>query len=205
MAPPSGHDPNGIAVVLILAKTLDGRWHPGIGDPSIGGWATVAAYFACAVLCVRACRRTDIPRIRWFWISAVVALVLLGINKQLDLQTWFTELGRRAAVAGGWYEQRAIVQQAFIALVGILGAGALLIASALLRAHLAQVWLALVGGGFLAAFVLIRAMSFHHVDRLLGATFAGLPLNWLLELGGILAVALAALQTSASATIKRAT
>ena len=183
---------------LIVAKTVDGQWHPGIGDPSLGGWLTVAAYFVTAVLCGRAGRNADNVRLRWFWLVAAGVLILIGINKQLDLQTWFTEVGRRTAIAGGWYDERAFVQEAFIVAISLLGAVALLIAVVFLRTQLAEVWLAVAGACFLVVFVIVRAMSFHHVDRLLGLTLGNLRLNWLLELGGILAIALVTFRKSAS-------
>ena len=46
-------------------------------------------------------------------------------------------------------------------------------------------WTGLVGVVFLCCFVAIRASSFHHVDRLLGADLGGLKINWIMELGGI--------------------
>jgi hypothetical protein len=39
--------------------------------------------------------------------------------------------------------------------------------------------------------VLIRAASFHHIDRLIGRTILGLKWNWVLEMGGITIVLLA--------------
>jgi hypothetical protein len=43
----------------------------------------------------------------------------LGINKQLDLQTALTELGRVLAYDQGWYEERQTVQVWFIVGVAI--------------------------------------------------------------------------------------
>ena len=34
--------------------TPDGHWRLGIGDPTVVGWATVAAYFLAAGLCAAA-------------------------------------------------------------------------------------------------------------------------------------------------------
>jgi hypothetical protein len=42
---------------------------------------------------------------------------------------------------------------------------------------------------FVLGFVIIRAASFHHVDALLAARLGGMKWNWILELGGIAAVA----------------
>ena len=95
------------------------NWTPGIGDPSIRGWVTVVLYLACAFVCWRTARklseqapnRTEELRI-WWCVS--VLFTVLGINKQLDLQTALTELGRIIAQHQGWYAHRQTVQLAFI-------------------------------------------------------------------------------------------
>jgi hypothetical protein len=42
-------------------------------------------------------------------------------------------------------------------------------------------WLALFGTMLIIAFVLIRAASFHHIDRFIGSTVLGFRWNGLLE------------------------
>jgi hypothetical protein len=49
---------------------------------------------------------------------------------------------------------------------------------------------------FILGFVVIRAASFHHVDAFLVARLGGVKWNWILELGGITFVALAALRVA---------
>src|SRR5688500_4566551 len=92
-----------------------GGWSPGIGDPTVGGWATVALYAIAAVVCFRVGRRhRRLPRPELFLYRLLaLGLVALGLNKQLDLQTAFTELGRMAAVEYGWYADRRRIQKAF--------------------------------------------------------------------------------------------
>lgn len=119
----------------------------------------------------------------WLWIG--VLLLSLGINKQLDLQTALTEIGRMMAADEGWYERRAQVQLAFIVAVVLIGAWCLSAVVRLARGGLRTVRGVLLGTLFLMCFVAIRASSFHHVDALLGYHFAGFKLNWLIELGGI--------------------
>ena len=41
-----------------LVQTPDGRWEPGIGDPTFAGWFTVFAYFVAAYFCYDAHRKT---------------------------------------------------------------------------------------------------------------------------------------------------
>ena len=171
-------------------------WEPGIGDPTFIGWFTVVAYFLAAVLCsvnaLRA-RRSD-ARAYLFWAAFAVFMVVLAINKQLDLQSLFTAVLKQFAKSTGWYEDRRIFQGLFIAVIAFFG---------LAFAALAWIWttrtlprhrLALLGGIFLVSFIVIRAASFHHVDQILGKELAFFRINHVLELGGIAGVALGALR-----------
>jgi hypothetical protein len=53
--------------------------------------------------------------------------------------------------------------------------------------------LALLGMVIVLAFVLIRAVSLHDIDRLIGERVLGLKWNWILETGGISIVLLGSL------------
>jgi hypothetical protein len=172
-----------------------GRWVPGIGDPTVMGWLTVLAYLGAAGLAfvnLLAARRTRLPWHYWGVLAAL--MLLLALNKQLDLQTWFSQVGRDLAVSQGWYDHRRIVQVAFILL---LAAGAAT-ASILLWRQLRHSWqgyrLSAVGVALLLAFIVIRAATFHHIDILLGWGLAGFRLNHLLELGAIALIAAGAWQ-----------
>ena len=173
------------------------RWSPGIGDPSIGGWLTVVLYLVTAYLCWQVATRVrateELNRSEALVWSAIAVLFLaLGINKQLDLQSLLTEIARVLAHSQGWYEQRHIVQLAFVALVGAVCMSGAAILLVLLRRAAPPAWLALFGTATVLAFVTIRAASFHHVDRFIGETLLGLRWNWILEIGGILIVLAAA-------------
>ncbi len=131
-------------------------------------------------------------RLAALWLAIAALLFLLGINKQLDLQTVVTETGRVLARSGAWYEQRRSFQAAFIVLVVLAGLWGLRCVSLLAQGGMAQLRAVLVGMVFLISFVAVRAASFHHVDSLLGLRLAGFKLNWILELGGIAFIALGA-------------
>lgn len=167
-----------------------GNWSPGIGDPTVGGWVTVAAYGMAALLCFRAyLGRADVitRREKRVWLVLTAGMAALGINKQLDLQTALVEAAREIARHQGWYENRRPVQAAFVlgvaacALVTLVwmwrGAAQAKAGQGLRRAFF--------GAVLLAAFVVVRAASFHHVDMLLGESWAGVRLNVALELCGI--------------------
>lgn len=179
-----------------MNQGLIGNWSPGIGDPSVGGWLTVLLYLAATWAVWRLLRMgsthaataTAQRNERWFWRSLLVALVVLGVNKQLDLQSAVTEIGRILSDRQGWYENRQQVQVAFIAGVAIMGLTVLAAALHLTwRSPSATRW-ALTGGVCLIMFMVIRAASFHHVDQTLALEWAGLRVNWLLEMGGLLVI-----------------
>jgi hypothetical protein len=167
-----------------------GQWSPGIGDPTITGWVTVAAYVLAAFLCGRAFNRCkSSPTLtgeRRSWGGLTVGLVALGINKQLDLQTALTEVGRGLARQQGWYEVRRPVQAVFVLGVALVGIATSVWMGSQARKGSRGLRHALFGAVVLSAFVVIRAASFHHVDLLLGENLAGLRLNVILELWGIM-------------------
>ena len=176
-----------------MSTELDGRWHPGIGDPTLAGWVTVGGYALATLLCFVVHRRTPERAERRFWWLVGLLLVLLGINKQLDLQTWLTEVGRDMALAQGWYEQRRIVQGLLIFWLGMGVWGVKRWLGVRLRTLSQPARLAGQGLMLLALFVLIRAASFHHVDAWLGLSLATLRVNVVLELSAIGVIGWAAL------------
>lgn len=182
-----------------MAVGADGRWTPGIGDPTLGGWITAAGYFVAAALAARAAWRqggdrtvgaSERRKLLAFWGLTAVAMALLGVNKQLDLQSWLTEAMRDLSRAQGWYESRRRYQLAFILLLGGAGTVAIMVAAVVFRSVLRRIAVALVGLGVLGTFVVMRAASFHHVDMLLHG--GPLPLNWVVELGSVLLIAVSA-------------
>jgi hypothetical protein len=177
----------------LLAFTDGDVWRPGIGDPTVMGWVTVAAYFTVAVMCLRQAsafrfRRGDRGRLI-FWTALAGLLVLLGVNKQLDLQTALTLTGRRIAIAQGWYEHRRAVQLVFVGIVAISGAVGFTLMWKLVRAHGREVRVALAGFLLLLCFVVVRAASFHHFDNVINFRMGGVRMNWVLELGSIAVIA----------------
>lgn len=173
------------------------RWRPGIGDPTFLGWFTVVAYAVAAILAASAGRgippRNDARRgSRQLWLAVAGLMAFLCLNKQLDLQTLFTDIGRYVANHQGWYEQRRGVQKLFVLAVlgtAVAGGG----------------WLAWRGGAFwlghrllaaglvfLLTFIVVRAISLHQFDVFIQSHVLGVRVNGVLELTGIFLVSLAA-------------
>ncbi len=176
---------------FIFAATENGRWYAGIGDVSLFGWITVAIYLVAAARCVvKAMASKKFGGNYQFWLYLAAFLLLLGINKQLDLQSWLTEFAKDNAHLNGWYEHRRPVQIIFIAVLGL----GMLIALLSLRLFLANSWrhnkLTWVGIILLSAFILMRAASFHHFDVFINWPILGLKINVIFEIGAILLIIL---------------
>ncbi len=163
-----------------------------MGDNNLMGWLTVLVYLAAGIASARAALACggDGPKVleRRFWWTAAAVMLLLAVNKQLDLQSLLTMLARCHASLAGWYGQRRSLQRAFIFLVAGGGFGLMVLLALLLRSILDRVWVALAGLTFVCVFVVIRAASFHHLDGLIGSVAMGLEVNWILELPGPLLV-----------------
>ncbi|MCB0031977.1 MAG: hypothetical protein KDE28_28905 [Anaerolineales bacterium] len=167
----------------------------GIGDPTFFGWLTVVAYLGAAGLAAANAWRAETGRSRtprWLWWSLALLLLFLAINKQLDLQSYLTAVGRAVARAQGWYELRGAIQFLFVAAVGLVTVAAVALLSWTLRDTWRDQWLTLVGVILILGFILIRASSFHYIDILIGLEIGGFRLNWVIELGAIAIFSLAA-------------
>lgn len=170
------------------------HWQPTIGDPSLAGWSIATLYFitaAMSLMVYRNARFIFTSRIKsqaQLWMAIALLLLLLGINKQLDLQTLFTEIGRAIAKQGNWYKDRRSIQIIFVAAVAVLGTIVTIAMLVAYRKSFKNNYLALVGIVFLISYVLIRASSFHHIDKLIHSRLLSLQFNWLFESVGILLI-----------------
>ncbi len=182
-----GHESRSI-IACALAS-----WSPKIGDPTVMGWLTVVAYLLCALIAGRVLTAVTFPaqtarREQLFWGALMFLMLALAINKQLDLQSFLTAIGRCDAKAQGWYGERRLIQREFIfVLLGlILLSGAVLFH--VMRRTLPRTGLPLLGLVLVAGFVLVRAVSFHHVDDLINTRALGIRMNWVLELSGLVLI-----------------
>ena len=149
------------------------------GDPTALGWATTLAYLALSVLLLSNAKRKDES---WtFWASAGLITLALGINKQADLQTDLSATVKSFLLEFGGYEHRRVLQLVF------LGALALL---ALAGLYWMRRWFAhertrvsAIGLALMATFVVLRAATFHLLDRWFGAekltAILGATLEWI--------------------------
>ena len=185
-----GSDP-----VDALFECVFGSWSPTIGDPTILGWTTVAAYALAAIWLWLAARGNEGGE-RLLWRLCAVFLAFLCLNKQLDLQSFLTAAGRCHAQQTGWYDDRRAFQETFI--YGVMAVAGLGIAIMLLmlREKTGRNLLLLFGIVVLSAFIVIRAAGAHKFDALISQDVGPFQINHLLELGGIAILLLACLLRS---------
>ena len=183
------------------------NWYQRMGDPTVAGWAITIAYFIVALLCWRAGLKEKTitvniqkPERHAVWFGLSILLLVLWINKQLDLQSLLISLGREIAQANGLYESRREIQLIFIILFALFCFSSLVALSWWLRDYWRRYWIAILGVAFLVSFVVIRAASFQHVDYLISkwSIIGPFRMKYIVELGGILIVGLGAVQSLSS-------
>ena len=175
-------------------------WRPRIGDPTLMDWCITGGYLAASVICFVVARREGVAKPEAnrssmrFWLALAAMMLALGLNKQLDLQTLLTQMGREIARSGGWYGERRVIQAAFAFNCAVLGAVFAGIGLRMIWGQKLAAYLAYLGVVFLVTFVVIRAASFHHIDTILYRLPAfGNRVNFGLEFGGILLVVIGGL------------
>ena len=189
-----------------FAVIVDGHWEPGIGDPTPMGWFTVVAYGIACILCIRAAYEKpgglaaiDTTKHAMFWFTLGIVMFIFTINKQLDFQAWLWLTGRNMIDEYGWSEHKKTIQISSMLAVIFISVAELayfiwLTRSAVCRQIFRHRLFALSGVVFTLCFIIIRALSLHGVDKLLGWRLGELRINWVLENMGILLVAVGAHQ-----------
>jgi hypothetical protein len=184
-------------------------WRPQLDNPTFLGWSVVAFYGLAALACARAAILACANRDRsaqpghergcaGIWWALASVLCVLGVNKQLNLQTLLIAVGRRWAEAGGWTSQRRQVQLVFSLVFG-LGLSLLLVWLGtahrdFFKRHRRTFWGVLV----LGFFVTLRAATINHADGFLGLNLNDKEWAWLLEICGSALIGIGAVQAPRS-------
>jgi hypothetical protein len=177
----------GLFMTLIEAYQLS-EWQPKIGDPSPIGWITVGLYvlsfFAGLGAMIRIVTAEDLDqknRLVCFFIFYSGLILFLGVNKQLDLQTLFTDVFRIISKEEGWYSERKFFQKKFIVFISTFGLLSFLLMSIWLRSFFKRIAILLLGICALIGFILIRAASLHYMDFALRDKFYDIKLYAIIE------------------------
>jgi len=163
-----------------------------IGDPTWIGWSCCAAYLVAALFAVRAARFPSLGWERRFWWTISGLMVVLGVNKQLDLQTNFINQTRHLTTVLGlnpWYQNVRVVMLAAVALTTVV---VLWTVYRRARAQSRSAAVAVIGVSVLAVFVVMRISTFYYVDSRFHVDMSLHDTVWVLELLGSAIVAAAA-------------
>ena len=168
----------------VLQFCAELSWHPGLRNYDLYGVTLTALYaVATGFAATRARQRGG-----WFWTLAAAYLLLLTLNKQLDLQTFLTQTGRCVARYQGWYGERRIAQADVAYVIAGLMAAAFAATVTLIRVNRLMV----TGLALITAFLALRILSFHNTDILLQLPLYGYPLYQFIEMSSVLLLIYAA-------------
>jgi len=190
------------AVFAASATALEnGRWRPGFHDPSVMDWATTGLYVVAFLWCSQAAFRIrptdiaplDLTRMKLFWAMLSVMMLLLAVNKQMDLHQWAWLTARAHAREHSWYDKRHYVQigaMVSVVLFAVASGAAMirLVRRTAPRGTFGFHVLALVGALLTASYVVIRMASLSRVDKMIGWNVGSVTLNRILENVGIVVV-----------------
>jgi hypothetical protein len=174
------------------------NWSPGIADSTFANWATVILYLFTSWRCLVVARAPA----RWprtaereylAWWGLAVLFFVLGVNKQLGLESALTKLGRAIVFHGGWAEYKFAIQLGLISAVLVFCILMGWVLAVLIRHAHSAAWLAILGAILVMGFVAVRAVSLHDIDQFIDSRFLMLRWNWILEIGGTLLVLLASI------------
>ncbi len=154
--------------VLFLAQLKP--WTPGFNDATPLGFAVCAAYLLVAWLAMRAWQRERgvHARLGRAWFALMLLLLLLGINKQADMQTWATQIARTIAKDNGWYRERKTPQLIALLIASVLALCTMAWIAWTLRRELRRIWPTLLGLTLIGVYIAARVTSAHVVDAFLG-------------------------------------
>jgi hypothetical protein len=172
-----------------------------LGDPTLLGWLTVAFYLGAAAGCLATAwfaRRIFNDGRAWvhqiIWLGLAAILFFLGMNKQLDLQSWFTAVVKAVAWEQGWYAYGQRAQVLFLAGFGLVGITAVASIGWLVMRIWRHYLFVFLGLLVILRFIVVRIGTFYAVPLPELSQFTGgFRINGALELIGAAVIALTAL------------
>lgn len=181
-----------------LTPQVVAAWQPSVGDPTLMGWVIAGCYLLAGFGCLRCWHRrnrlvlsVDARRFGHYWVLLGVMMLLMGLNKQLDMQVLLHDLARKVVDQYGFAGSKRQFKNGFIGLLAVLFAVWLGRLVVLMSGLWVRVWLSGVGVFVLLAFVLSRAVSVYIVKLPLGESIiGGVRYNHVFELIGVVAIGL---------------
>lgn len=172
------------------------RWSLSAGDPTFLGWSITVGYVIVFLLSLFVFwmgrtkpLESDPKATSWFWLFLAWLMCFLALNKQLDLQNLFTQIGRVHAAKYGWLDYKREVQAVF---VFVLLSSFSLIASWFVmvnRQLIVSQKFAFIGLLFVVGYVFLKAALFYHV-----IPFGRSAWYEMIEILGLICIAISALR-----------
>jgi hypothetical protein len=188
-------------VVDLLCDVVGPEWSRTLAvRDGYAGWILVMGYVVAVACCLHAWRRDAAASARessqerrvsapWFWLVTAALLALCAVSKPLDLHVFITDIGRRIARAGGWYDDRRRVQAVLAVAAGAASFLALLIIGWRVRRSLGRYGIALAGLWLVALYAGLRVVSLHAVDAWLETRLRGVRLHGIVEAFALVLIA----------------
>ncbi len=162
-------------------NTLGLNWK---GFHSLFGWITVFAYLlivAKSISNLIECRKKQYSG-AFFWLLLVLALVLLSVYRQYNLQLFITQFLRDFFHDHGWYESRKMIQKAVLEMLAISFVLIFLGLTVFCTKFMWRYKITITGFLLLLAYKVTEAISYHIVDQFLMRQLPFVKTYHLLEL-----------------------
>lgn len=163
---------------LVKFKMKDGYFH----DDDLVSWFITILYLIAILVFLRVfllSRQYSIDSV--LWLILTVFIVILGVNKQFDIQTDITNYLREIARLEGWYDYRAAFQKILL-LMALIGFFTLFTARLLFKNYWIKYKFLFIGFGLLIFYIAARLISLHIVDSAFRYKILGvIKLHQLLE------------------------
>jgi hypothetical protein len=148
----------------------------------------------CAVSAQQIFQASNTRLHAFIWLGLAGVMLFLGINKQLDLQSWFTAVIKAIAWEQGWYSSGQRAQVYFLAGFGLVGLTTLVGISWLVRHQWRHYVLLILGFLFILRFIFVRIGTFYGITLPeLSNYTGGVRVNGLLEMVGATVIGASAL------------
>jgi len=166
-----------------------------IATPALA-WTTTGLYaallfLACLLIRARARRATffrSATRVA-VWGAVIATIFALSIDQRAKFSRSLVSMVRESAREGGWYDHRYVIQGAGVLLITL--AGVFVVRRLMRRGVRPAPGYRTFGAGIVALvlFVLVREVSFHHIDAVMGFRVATLSVGRIGEAAILLATA----------------
>ena len=169
-------------------------WQTAFDDTAVFGLLITALYFVAfllsiAVVFVDHAIFVNKRRVQsLFWWSIAAFMLLMSINKQLDLQTIFIGLGKSLFLALDLYDVRRDYQRLFSIGFVLVVALCLIFTFIKLLPVIKKHLLAMVGLLFLVIYIDVRMLAVNRLGQVFDPLGQGIPVERLFEFAGVLLI-----------------